>query len=308
MTLDAGFDLGGTQLKYGIIDQNNNVILHDKVDTPEDIDDLMRLLAEVWGKLERKAAGSIGAAGFGFPGIFSRKKKMILQSPNYPPLDNFDLSSAISAFLPVPFFINNDANLAAFGEFTAGGGEDCNSMVLLTIGTGVGGGVILNNRLWQGECGFAGEVGHIVVNPDGDKCSCGSWGCLEQEVSSDKITRNYRELKPGTQARTSRAVFEKAEAGDKEAVRAFGKAGRYLGIALSILINVLNPEAIVLGGGVMKAGRFLLDPALEEAEKRAFTDSFKCTKIREARLGNRAGFIGCAAYARQVDEKQSFPV
>lgn len=308
MTLYAGFDLGGTQLKYGVIDHKNNVILSDRVDTPKDIEDLMRLLHTLWKKCEKKAPESIRAAGFGFPGIFSRKDKKILQSPNYPALDNYDLFSAIKSFMPVPFFMNNDANLAAYGEFTAGGGEDCESMVLLTIGTGVGGGVILNNRLWQGECGFAGEVGHIVVNPDGDKCSCGSWGCLEQEVSSDKIARNYRELKPGTQVRTSKEVFEKAGEGDKEAVKAFDKAGRYLGLALSILINVLNPEAIILGGGVMKAGHFLLDPALEEAEKRAFTDSFTCTKIREARLGNRAGFVGCAAFARQVDEKQSFPV
>lgn len=298
MTLYAGFDLGGTQLKYGIIDQTNSVILHDKVDTPEDIDGLMSLLRQLWVKLPRETSKPIRAAGFGFPGIFSLKKKQILQSPNYPALNNYDLSSALSSFIPVPFFMNNDANLAAYGEFTAGGGEDCESMVLLTIGTGVGGGVILSNRLWQGECGFAGEVGHIVVNPEGDKCSCGSWGCLEREVSGEKIARNYRELKPDARVRTSREVFEQAEAGDSDAVKAFEKAGRYLGSALSILINILNPEAIVLGGGVMKAGRFLLDPALEEAEKRAFTASFKCTKIREARLGNQAGFIGCAAYAR----------
>jgi glucokinase len=298
MTLYAGFDLGGTQLKYGIIDQDNKVILHDRVDTPQDIDSLMTLMRSLWEKLENSTREPIQAAGFGFPGIFSRKEKKILQSPNYPALNNYDLFSAISSFMPVPFIMNNDANLAAYGEFAAGGGEDCESMVLLTIGTGVGGGVILGNRVWEGECGFAGEVGHIVVNPDGDKCSCGSWGCLEREVSGDKIARNYRELNPDARARTSREVFEQAEAGDSDAVKAFEKAGRYLGLALSILINTLNPEAIVLGGGVMKAGRFLLDSALKEAKTRAFTASFECTKIREARLGNHAGFIGCAAYAR----------
>ncbi len=117
-------------------------------------------------------------------------------------------------------------------------------------------------------------------------------------MSGDKIAGNYLELNPDSQVRTSQDVFEKAGEGDPGAVQAFEKAGRYLGIALSILINVLNPEAIILGGGVMKAGRFLLDPALEEAENRAFTASFQCTKIREARLENQAGFIGSAVYAR----------
>jgi glucokinase len=290
--------MGGTNLKYGVINQNNQSIFHGKVDTPENVKKLMGTLQSLWEKLRKQAAEPIRSAGFGFPGIFSRSEKKILQSPNYPGLNGYDLHPALSEFVSVPFIMNNDANLAAYGEFAAGGGEDCESMVLLTIGTGVGGGVILNNRLWQGECGFAGEVGHIVVNPDGDKCSCGSRGCLEQEVSADKIVRNYREFNPESGVRTSEEVFEKARQGDKDAVKAFRKAGHYLGIALSILINVLNPEAVVLGGGVMKAGSFLLDPALEEAESRAFTASFKCTKVREARLGNRAGFIGCAAYAR----------
>ncbi|MFW6136593.1 MAG: ROK family protein [Candidatus Aminicenantaceae bacterium] len=298
MTVYAGVDMGGTQLKYGIINQNNQVIWHSRVDTPEHMGGLMPLLRSLWERLQKRTPERIRAAGFGFPGIFSRREKKILQSPNYPGIDNYDLSSALSEFIRVPFIMNNDANLAAYGEFSAGGGKDCGSMVLLTIGTGVGGGVILNNRLWQGECGFAGEVGHIVVNPDGDPCLCGSRGCLEREVSGDKIAGNYLELNSDSQVRTSRHVFKKAGEGDPGAVQAFEKAGRYLGIALSILINVLNPEAIILGGGVMKAGRFLLDPALEEAERRAFTASFQCTKIREARLGNQAGFIGSAVYAR----------
>jgi len=299
MPFYAGFDLGGTQLKYGLIDENNEVVFDAKVNSPKRILDLLELLKHVWEELNNRENRSIVAAGFGFPGIFSLKEQKIFQSPNYPDIDNFKLLPALSRFIKVPLFVNNDANMAAYGEFKAGAGRNHLSLVLLTIGTGVGSGIILNGKLWQGVCGYAGELGHITVNPKGDKCKCGSQGCLETEVSAPKIVRNYKSFSRSGGKITSEEVFLLAKKGDKAACKAFSLAGFYLGIGLSIAINLLNPEKILLGGGVMKSESFLLSPAIEEARRRSYRASFECCSIEKASLGNKAGFIGAAFWAKE---------
>jgi glucokinase len=188
--------------------------------------------------------------------------------------------------------------MAAYGEFQAGAGQGVESLVLLTIGTGLGSGIILQRNLWQGAGGFAGELGHVTVNPEGDTCRCGSRGCLETEVSSLKIIKNYQDLSGERKTMTSEDVFYLAQDGKETASRAFEIAGRFLGIGVSILINMLNPEKILLGGGVMKSGNFLLQPALKEARFRSYKASFDSCRIEKAILGNRAGFIGNALWAR----------
>lgn len=242
--------------------------------------------------------------GFGFPGIFSLKEQRIIQSPNYPDINHFDLLPALSRFIDVPFSVDNDANMAAFGEFKSGAGKGVHSMILLTIGTGVGTGVILRGDLWQGVCGFGGELGHAIVNPDGDRCNCGSQGCLETEVSAPKIVRNYKALRNSEEEITSEEIFRRAKNGDDAARQAFVQAGRYLGIGFSLAINLLNPEKILLGGAVMKAGDFLLPSALEEAHKRSFNASFECCRIEKAILGNKAGFIGAALRGKKQNSSE----
>ncbi len=299
MPFYAGFDLGGTQLKYGLIDENLNIISQENVDTPEKITDLTALIKICWEKLKKEAGKPIETVGFGFPGIFSTVKQKILQSPNYPGIDNFDLLSALSEFIKVPFIVGNDANMAAFGEYKAGAGKGAHSMILLTIGTGVGGGVVLEGKLWQGSGGFAGEIGHIIVNPEGELCNCGSRGCLETEGSAPKIIRNYQELKPTKENLSAKDIAMRAKQGDKAATEAFTRAGRFLGIGIGTAINLFNPEKVVLGGGVMKAGDLLLAPTISEARKRSFKGSFDCCSIVPASLGNKAGFIGAACWARE---------
>jgi len=299
MSLYAGFDLGGSQLKYGLIDNRGKVLFSHKVDTPSKIEELINLLKRIWENLKRKEKNPIAACGFGFPGIFNIEEQRIFQSPNYPEIDHFALLPALSQFIDVPFWLNNDANMAAFGEFKLGDGQDVQSMILLTIGTGVGTGVILDGKLWQGKCGFAGELGHATVNPDGEECKCGSQGCLETEVSAPKIAKNYKELKKMEDEISAEEVYKRAKKGDEEAQKAYAMAGRYLGIGLSIAINLLNPEKILLGGGVMKGGEFLLTPALDEARKRSYRASFDCCSIERASLGNKAGFIGAALWAKE---------
>ncbi|MBD3412856.1 MAG: ROK family protein [Candidatus Aminicenantes bacterium] len=299
MSLYVGFDLGGTQLKYGLINEKYQLNYDSKTDTPENTSQLFQLLENLWQELREKTNGkTIAAAGYGIPGIYSIQKNKILQSPNYPEIDGLNLDKIFKSFTPVPFQINNDANMAAYGEWKAGAGQGSNSIVLLTIGTGIGGGVVLNKTLWHGECGFAGEVGHIIVNHSGERCNCGNRGCLETEASGPNIVRNYLSLSQVNKKMTAKDVASRAKNGDSNAKHAFNQAGYFLGIGLGTIINVLNPDKIILGGGIMKSASLLLPPAVKEASQRSFEDSFECCEILKAQLGNKAGIIGSAAWAK----------
>ena len=297
MSSYAGFDLGGTHLKYGLVEEKGRILFREKISSPPEIEELLHLIKNIWQDNLKKQEGEIKAVGFGFPGIFDLKEKKTYQSPNYPSLDNFDLIPALARFIDIPFWVDNDANMAAFGEFKAGAGRGVQSMVLLTIGTGVGSGIILDGKLWQGKCGYAGELGHIIVNPRGEKCNCGGQGCLETEVSAPKIVKNYLALKKEEMIISAEEIFRRAKEGDKEARQAFAQVGYYLGIGLATTINFLNPEKIILGGGVISAEEYLLPPALEEVKRRAYKASLECCSIEKASLRNDAGLIGAALWA-----------
>ncbi len=294
----AGYDFGGTRLKFGLIETKGTVVRKDSVPSPPTMEGLLSLFRETWADLRRTCPGRIRACGFGFAGFYSLKEQRFLQSPNYPPLDGYPLVPALRGIIDVPFSIDNDANLAAFGEYRHGAGRGTQSLVLLTVGTGIGAGVILEGRLWQGACGFAGEIGHITVNPEGALCNCGNTGCLETEASASNIVKNYIGSTGTTGVLTSEDIHRRAKEGDKAALESFAKCGYYLGIGLGTVINLLNPEMILIGGGVVSAGKFLLGPAIEEARRRSHRVSFSCCRIRRASLGNDAGLIGAAAWAR----------
>jgi glucokinase len=298
--LYAGFDLGGTQLKYGLIDGEGALVFKDKIPSPGSIGDLMGLIGDVWKKLRAEHGARLESAGFGFAGFFSLKDRKVLHSPNYPSLNGFDLVPALEKALDAPFRIDNDANMAAYGEWKHGAGRDAHSLVLLTIGTGVGSGLILDGKLWQGRCGFAGEIGHITVNsgPTSLLCNCGNYGCLETEVSAPKIVRNYVNMVGSGGELTAEDIYNRAKQGDAAAIESFADCGYYLGIGLGIVINLLNPGLILLGGGVMAGGEFLMDTAVDQARKRSHRVSFACVTIAKASLGNDAGLIGAAAWAR----------
>jgi glucokinase len=304
MDLYAGFDLGGTYLKYGVIDGLGRVLQEETANTPDSLEEIFILLETVWNSIQNAHHSNIIAAGFGFPGIFNSREQRIIQSPNCPQIDGHALVPSIEKFVNVPFYLDNEANYAAYGEHKAGAGKGAQSLVLLTIGTGIGTGIILNGQLWQGSCGFAGELGHVTVNPTGDKCRCGNRGCLETEVSSQKIVKSYRQFRESQEELAPEEIARRAANGDETALQTYSHVGSYLGIGLSIVINLLNPEKILLGGGVMESGEFLLPSALEEAKRRSFTASYECCKIEQTKLGNKAGFTGAALWARDQLEKQ----
>jgi glucokinase len=303
-TYDAGFDIGGTRLKYGLIDSAGRLVFKGRTRSPEAMADILGVLEETWTLLKRKSPGPVRSCGFGIAGFYSRKEQKILQSPNYPSLNGYPLVPAFRKFIDVPFRIGNDANMAAFGEFKHGAGRGAQSLVLLTIGTGIGSGIILDGKLWEGEGGYAGELGHITVNPEGAPCPCGGRGCLETEASAPSIVKNYQALAGQTDVADARDVYFLAKAGDTAAIESFRKCAYYLGIGLGIVINLLNPEKILIGGGVVSAGKFLLGPAVEEARRRSHRISFAGCRIEKASLGNDAGLAGAAAWARLKAENR----
>ena len=298
MPLYAGFDLGGTQLKYGLLDERLRAVFKSKAPTPPTMAGLLGLFGQLWEELKRKDRRSIKAAGFGIPGIFNLKEQKIYQSPNYSDLDGFELRPAIARHIKVPFWIDNDANIAAYGEYRCGAGKGVRHLLLLTLGTGVGSGIIIDGELLHGSCGFAAEMGHIVVHPDGERCNCGARGCLETEASAGPIVRNYCELTGSGESLTAEAVAKRAKKGDVAARKSYERAGYYLGIGLGIAINMLNPELILIGGGVMESGELILPHALAEAGRRSYKASLACCSIEKASLGNDAGLMGAAAFAR----------
>lgn len=304
MSLTAGFDIGGTEIKFGLVDKKGRVWFKGSAATPSDVKQLGETLASIWTRMKRQAGRKrILAAGFGFPGIFSPEKEQIIQSPNYPGLDNLRLRPFLQPYFDVPFFLDNDANLAAYGEWAVGAKGKPLSLVHLTLGTGIGSGIILEGRVWHGGAGFAAEIGHVIVNHEGELCRCGNKGCLETEASGPAIARHYRMFSGGKEFLDAKEVARLAKKGDTAARRSFNRAGYFLGIGLGIIISILNPEIIVMGGGVMASGQLLLNPALHEARQRCFRAAYASTVIRRAVLENDAGFIGAGLIARTKLEK-----
>jgi glucokinase len=294
----AGFDIGGTQIKYGLVDLDGRLVHKGRVRSPEAMSGILAVLEETWAGLKKKTPGPIRACGFGIAGFYSTRERKILQSPNYPSLNGYPILPALRKFIDVPVRIGNDANMAAFGEISHGAGRGARSLVLITVGTGIGGGIILDGKIWEGEGGFAGEIGHITVNPEGEPCGCGNRGCLETEASAPRLVRNFQALTGRTDIADSKEVYFLAKAGDPAALESFRKVAYWLGIGIGIVITALNPEKVLIGGGGGEAGKLLLGPVVEEARRRAHPIPFAGCRIEKAALGNDAGLVGAAAWAR----------
>ena len=296
---DAGFDIGGTQIKFGLVDRDGRLVKKGKARSPEAMAEILAVLGETWTSLKRSAPGPVRSCGFGIAGFYSTKERRILQSPNYPSLNGYPILPALRKIIDVRVRIGNDANMAAYGEYEHGAGRGARSLVLLTVGTGIGGGIILDGKLWEGEGGYAGELGHITVNPDGEVCGCGRRGCLETEASAPRLVRNFQALSGRTDVVDSRDVYLLAKAGDRAARESFGRLAYWLGIGIGIIVTALDPEKVIIGGGVVSAGRLLMDPLVAEARRWSHPIPFAGCRVERAALGNDAGLVGAAAWARR---------
>ncbi|MCZ6752767.1 MAG: ROK family protein, partial [Acidobacteria bacterium] len=240
----------------------------------------------------------------------------VRQSPNLPGWENYPVRDEIESLLGVRVFLENDANVAALGEKWIGLGRDVNSLCMLTLGTGVGGGVVLNGKIWHGFLGMAGELGHIVVAENGVACSCGGHGCLETEASATAIVRKGEEAVAAgrspalAEARskaaklTARMIYETAKAGDAASKAIFESVGRYLGIGIAGLTNALNLPLYVIGGGAAASWDLFAPAMMEEARKRSFIFREGSTRIERAVLKGDAGLCGAAYLPLQVSAEQ----
>ncbi|HUI66799.1 MAG TPA: ROK family protein [Nitrospirota bacterium] len=305
-----GVDLGGTNLRTAIVGPDGEIL--DKLKEATRAGDgwtkvVARLIDNIKRQLEIGAqrGAKVFAVGVGAPGVILVDKGIVVKSPNFPDWNNLPLKSELEKALNIPVFIENDANAAALGEKWRGAGQNIRSMIHLTLGTGVGGGIILDNKIWHGADGMAGEIGHMTLIPDGRQCGCGNTGCLEMYASARGIVQSFREELEKQKLHTAEAlkevtsekVYQAAREGDAVARRVMKDMGRMLGIGIASLINIFNPERVVIGGGVKDAWPLFIGATHEEIMKRAFQVPAERTEIVPSSLGDDAGMVGAAAVA-----------
>jgi glucokinase len=300
-----GVDLGGTNLRIAGVTGEGKVVTFWREKTRAD-DGPEALLNRILGGLSvaeeelRVAGRHIQGVALGVPGVVSRRDGVVESSPNLPGWRKVPLLEHLRQRLRLPLLLENDANAAVYGEYWAGAGRGKETIVLLTLGTGVGGGIIIDGGLLRGVEGMAGEIGHLTVEPEGEPCLCGNRGCLESYASARGIYARYARLagkvpEDGEDGPPGAAsVFARAQEGDDLARKAFSEAGKYLGIAMAALVNIINPEAIIVGGGVLPAWGFFMPAAEKEMLERAFQAPAEMVELLPAALGDRAGCIGAA--------------
>lgn len=300
-------DLGGTNLRIAAVDASGRLLFRVEADTPRHSDEsrIVETAAALAAQCRERLDAEPLALGFAIPAIMTAAEERIFSSPNLPELGGTELARSLENTLGIDVILENDATAAAIGEHWLGASREYASSICVTLGTGVGGGIIIDDRPLRGPDGTAGEIGHICVEPLGPPCGCGSNGCLEQFSSASAIVRMAHELKEsypdsklsGVTDFNSLNVFLWGQAGDPLCVEVFRRAGCYLGTALAGLINVLNPEAVVIGGGAADGWDLFIDATREEIKKRAFREPAERARIVRASLGSDAGIVGAAYLA-----------
>lgn len=314
-----GIDVGGTNLRGALVGEDGKITKRMKVASEAHlgieavIKNLVNLISGI------SEGEDVSAVGFGIPGIIDFNDGVITQAPNISNVDNYpirqSLRSRIGAGTGV--IVENDANCAAVGEWWMGAGKNVQSLVMITLGTGVGGGIVLDGKLWRGADGFGGEVGHMTIYPGGPKCNCGNYGCLEVYSSATGIRRMVREtlsdpdsktalremVKDEDPGRIPEVVMKAAEDGDEAALGIWEQFGTALGIGMASLVNILNVEMIVLGGGVSLAWDMFIDRAVAELKRRALRAPAGRVKVVKSVLGDDEGIIGASYLALNAENK-----
>jgi glucokinase len=313
MGLSIGIDVGGTKVLGGVVDENGMVLAKLRKDTPRQGGKaLTQTIANAVKELmtEHKV-DSVGVSAAGF---VSSDRKTMLATPNIADWNDLDLDSELRSLIGFPVVIENDANAAAWGEAKFGAGRNKNHMMMLTVGTGIGGGIVVDGLLQRGAFGIAAEFGHMRVVPEGHICGCGARGCFEQYASgkallrhareainaSPEVARNLLSRGDGTVAGlTGHMITQAAQEADPIALAAFNTTGYWLGAGIASLSVLLDPSCVVIGGGVIDAGEILLAPTRESFEQAMpFAGKHPHPVLIAAELGNDAGLVGVADLAR----------
>lgn len=312
-----GIDLGGTKISTALVDANGKILASDYRETlagaaegPQPvIERMLDAARKVMAQAGVKPA-QVAAAGVGAPGPLDIAAGILISPPNLPGWSRVPLKQHIQDGLQIATFLENDANAAGLGEYRFGAGRGVQHMVYVTVSTGIGGGLILDGKLYHGSSGAAGEIGHTTLKPDGPPCNCGNWGCLEALASGTAIAREGRErvtrgvptliaeLAGGVPERvTAKLVAEAAARGDAEAQHILAEAMEYLGLGIANLINLFDPELVVIGGGLTRLGERLFGPVRRVVAERAYVAKAHPVGIVPAALGDNVGVLGAAAVA-----------
>jgi glucokinase len=320
--LFVGLDVGGTSMKGGVIDDAGRMLSAVSLPTEARRGQTFGLerMCETIRQGVHEAGltmGRIRAIGVATPGLMDIPAGIILDPPNLRPWQNVPVRAHIQEVFGLPTAFQNDANAAAYGEYCFGAGQGCRSMVLFTLGTGIGGGIILNDRVLEGEHSHGAEIGHIKIEITHPRpCGCGRHGCLEAYASASSVVKRLQELlaDDGTPSSlralaeiTSRDIFDAAAQGDTLAGRIVEETAFYLGVGAMNLMHVIDPEMIVFAGGMVAAGDTFLDRIRHHVRELAFPVPAARTEIRYARLGSDAGLIGAAACGRQLYHRLNGP-
>jgi glucokinase len=312
----AGVDLGGTKILSVVAAPEGHILGSDRCPTeatqgPDAV--IGRMVASVRRAAVEASVREDDLRGIGIcaPGPCDFLREVVTLPPNLPGWHDVPVSRMVGEALGLPALLENDANAAAYGEYHFGAGRPYRYMVFITISTGIGGGIVIDGSIYRGASGGAGEVGHMTLEKDGPLCSCGGRGHFEALVSGTAIAREadalLNEGRCPVLARLVKAgrpldaetVHLAAQQGDADARGVIERAGHYLGLGLANIINILNPQAIVIGGGLVGMGDMILDPARAVAREQAFGQSFSDVDILKAELGERAGVLGVAALAAE---------
>ncbi|MBE6043827.1 MAG: ROK family protein [Clostridium thermopalmarium] len=304
-----GIDLGGTKISGAVADFDGNIVSQHTIPTKAEEGEeavLQRIILVIEKVIEESkiAKDKIAAIGIGSPGPLDAKEGKIITTPNLP-FKNFNLVKPLKDKFNIPVYLDNDANAAAIGEYIFGAGKGTSNMVFVTVSTGIGGGAILNGKIYRGNTSNALEIGHMTLEKDGPRCNCGNYGCAEALASGTAIGRLAKEeIAKGVKTSlttyenvTSYEVFKEAEKGDAVAKAVLDKALNYLGICIANIIVSFDPEMVIIGGGVSKGGDIVFKKVQEVVNKRCFKSMAESTKIVPAGLGTDAGLMGAVALA-----------
>lgn len=302
----VGIDVGGTTAKIGLVNDDGTIFEKTQVQTLKSLD--WREIVDNYAKpIETWINGGhkIKGIGLGTPGFVNKKNGILYNCENIPGLINAPFVSYLKEKFNVPVFADNDATCAAIGEHIFGTGKDFSDFLMVTVGTGIGGGLILNDKVYRGAEGYAGELGHIIVVAEGRECTCGNKGCIEAYASATSIIKRIKDgIKKGyitsyndvdPKDINAKMIFDRAQAGDMHSIDAVDSAARYLGRMLGGLVNLLNFQAIIIGGGVASSGDYFLKKIEFYCHQVAWYMFTKNLKILPAKLLNDAGIIGAAS-------------
>jgi glucokinase len=314
-TLILGIDLGGTKILTAVTNSQGKMLSRDHSITPAKkgreaviqsiLDSAHRALEQADVAISELTAVSIGA-----PGLSNPETGVLFTSPNLPGWRDVPLRDIMQERLGKKTFLINDANAAALGEFYFGAARGARNFIYITLSTGIGGGIVIDGEIYSGAIGVAGEVGHMTIDDDGPICNCGNRGCWETLASGTALAREARHrIKEGNKTSileyaegdiervTAQVVHSAAEHGDSLAKELIARTGYYVGVGLANLINIFNPELIVIGGGLSNIGDMLLKPAFKVAGERAYKEAFQAVRFASAELGRNSGVLGAAAFA-----------